>query len=84
MTDIEKNNSVELSEEELKMAAGGASRYKPLTERPGFIIYKVVRGDTLIRIAKAHKCTENDLLLWNPKITNRNEIYAGEYIYIKA
>ena len=81
MTDIEKN---ELSAEEMSQASGGANRYKPLTDRPGFIIYKVRRGDTLIKIAKAHNCTEKDLMLWNPKITNRNEIYADEYLYIRA
>ena len=49
-----------------------------------FIIYQIVKGDTLIRIAARFHCTVNDILKWNPKITNRSLIYAGDYLYIKA
>ncbi len=84
MTEIDKNEALELSAEEMNDVAGGANRYKRLAEKPGFIIYKVVRGDNLTKIARAFNCTQNELLLWNPKITNKNQIYAGEYLYIRA
>ena len=81
MTNFEDTMAVELSDAELNEVAGGA--YKPLPAKAGFKVYKIQRGDNLTKIARAHKCTVNDLLAWNPKIKNRNLIYAGDYLYIK-
>ena len=47
-----------------------------------FFIYQIVKGDTLGKIAKRFGTTVNKLLAANPKIKNRNLIYAGDYIYI--
>ena len=84
MSEFENMEALELSMEEMDQAAGGASRYKPLSQKAGFIIYKVQRGDTLTRIAAAHRCTVADIMRWNPKITNKSRIYANEYLYIRA
>lgn len=81
MTDYENLEAVELNLEDLDLATGG---YKRPAEKAGFIIYQIVKGDTLIRIAARFHCTVNDILKWNPKITNRSLIYAGDYLYIKA
>ena len=82
MSEFENNPAVELSMEELNAAAGGA--FKKLAEKEGFIVYKIQKGDNLNRIAIAHHCTVRDLLKWNPKITNKNLIIVGDYLYIKA
>ena len=84
MSEFENMEALELSMDELDQAAGGASRYNRLAEKAGFIIYKVKKGDSLSKIAAAHRCTVADLLRWNPKITNKNRIYANEYLYILA
>ena len=72
----------ELSAEQMTEVAGGAFRMLP--EKEGFIVYKIVSSDTLTRIAQRYRCTVNDLLRWNPKITNKNLIYTGDYLYIRA
>lgn len=66
--------------DELEDVAGG---YKRPAEKEGFIIYQISKGDNLTKIGKRFGCTVNDLLRWNPKIKNRNLIYAGDYLYIK-
>ena len=73
--------AIELKAEEMNEAAGGA---KKLTPKVGFIIYQIKKGDTLSRIAAAYGCTVNDLLKWNPRITNKNLIIAGDYLYIRG
>ena len=73
-------NMKEMSVEELGEVAGGYTKPK---EKTGFIIYQVRKGDTLSKIARAHGCTERELMAWNPKITNKNRIYANEYLYIR-
>ena len=77
---IENFEAVELSIEEMNEIAGG---YKPMAAKRGFTQIQIKKGDTLTRIARAHKCTVADLLKWNPQIKNRNLIYAGAYLYIK-
>lgn len=77
----EEIRNPELNENEMEQISGG---YKRLPERDGFIVYKIMPADTLTRIALRYKCTVNDLLLWNPKITNKNLIYSGDYLYIRA
>ena len=81
MTEFENLEAVELSLDELAKIDGG---YKRPAERSGFIIYQIKKGDNLTRIAKAHGCSVNDLLKWNPKITDKSLIYAGDYLYIRA
>ncbi len=76
-----ENNAIELSLEELDQIGGG---YKKPAAKAGFIIYQIKKGENLTRIASAHQCSINDLLRWNPKITNKNVIYAGDYLYIKV
>ena len=75
-----ENNAIELSLEELDKIGGG---YKRPSEKNGYTIYKIQKGDNLTKIAKNHGCSINDLLKWNPKITDKNKIYAGDYLYIK-
>ena len=77
---IENYEAVELSIEEMDAISGG---YKPMAAKRGFTQIQIKKGDTLTRIAKAHKCTVADLMKWNPQIKNRNLIYAGAYLYIK-
>lgn len=75
----------ELENKELTLEAmeGVAGGYKKPDEKPGFIIYKIRKGDNLYRIAKANNCSVNDLLRWNPKISDKNVIYYDDYLYIK-
>ena len=77
----EEIRNAELNENEMEQISGG---YKRLPEKEGFIVYKIMPSDTLTRIALRYKCTVNDLLRWNPKITNKNLIYTGDYLYIRA
>ena len=74
------SNINEVNFEELEAVSGGA--YKPLTPKPGYIVYQIQRGDTLGRIAKAHNTTVARLMKENPKIVDMNLIYAGDYLYI--
>lgn len=82
MTDFENMEAVELNAEEMNEVAGGA--FKALPAKTGFIVYRIQKGENLTRIAKKYKCTVSQLLSWNPKITDKNIIYAGDYIYVKA
>ncbi len=80
MSEFENMEAVELSLNEMEQIGGG---YKKPAAKKGYIIYQIKKGDNLTRIANAHKCTVNDLMRWNPKITDKNKIYAGDYLYIK-
>ena len=80
MSEFENFEAIELNLEDLDLATGG---YKRPKDKEGFQIYQIKRGDTLGRLATSFGCTVKDLLKWNPKITNRNLIYAGDYLYIK-
>ena len=75
-----ENEAIELSLEELEKIGGG---YKKPAEKAGFEIYQIQKRDNLTRIANKFHCSINDLLRWNPKITNKNLIYAGDYLYIR-
>ncbi len=70
----------ELNMEEMGEVAGG---YKKPPEKAGFIIYQIQKGDALSKIARKFNTTEALIMSWNPKITNKNLIYAGDYLYIK-
>ena len=74
------DNIFELTAEEMDLVSGG---YKRPPEKDGFIIYQISKGENLTRIANAHKCTVNEILVWNPKIKDKNKIYAGDYLYLK-
>ena len=80
MTEFENMEAIELNLEDLDLATGG---YKKPAEKNGYIIYQIKKGDNLTRIANNFKCTVKDLLNWNPKITNKSLIFAGDYLYIK-
>ena len=80
MTEFE-NKATELTPDELSGIGGG---YRKPAEKAGFIIYQIRKGDTLTRIAERHDCSVAELLRWNPQITDRNRIYAGDYLYIRA
>ncbi len=84
MTEFEHINAVELNAEEMNQAVGGVNRYKALPPKDGFFAYKVAKGDTLGKIARENGCTVRDLMAWNPKITNANQIYVNEFLYIRG
>ena len=46
--------------------------------------YKVVKGDTLSKIAKNYSTTVNNLMKLNPQIKNKNLIYVGQVITISG
>ena len=71
---------LELNVEELNEIAGG---YRKPAEKFGYIIYLIQRGDTLGKIARMFGTTQKRIMSWNPKIVNKNKIYAGDFIYIK-
>ena len=75
-----ENENMELNLEALEGVEGG---YKRPPEKAGYVIYQIVKGDNLSKIAVKFHTTVKDLLAWNPKITNKNLIYAGDYLYIK-
>ena len=70
----------ELNMEEMGQVAGG---YTKPAEKAGFIIYQIQKGDTLTKIANRYHTTVALIMSWNPKITNKNLINAGDYLYIK-
>lgn len=80
MEELESKLVVELDLEALESVEGG---YKRLKEKKGYIIYQISKGDTLRKIAKHFGVSVTKILQWNPKITNKNLIYAGDYLYIK-
>ncbi|MBR3334995.1 MAG: LysM peptidoglycan-binding domain-containing protein [Clostridia bacterium] len=47
-------------------------------------MYQIVRGDTLIKIAKRNNTTVDKIMAVNPELVNRSYIVAGCYIYIPA
>ena len=71
----------ELNQNDMNEVSGG--RYQPLPEKTGFFQYHIQPGDNLIKIAKRFNTTESLIMTWNPKIKNKNLIYAGDYLYIK-
>jgi len=63
----------EVSLEEMNETAGGAGSKK--------VVYTVVRGDTLTKIARRYGVTVNQLVVWN-NIENANLIFPGQKIVI--
>ena len=71
---------LKLNVEEMNEIAGG---YRKPAEKFGYVIYQIKRGDTLGKIARMFGTTQKKNMSYNPKIVNKNKIYAGDYIYIK-
>ena len=81
MSEFENMEAMELSLDEMDKVAGGA--FKPLDPKKGYVVYQIVKGDTLNKIARKFNVTVEDILKWNKKIVDKNKIYYGDYIYIK-
>lgn len=79
--------NMELNLNEMEDVTGGRNKggydKKPGAKR-GCKIYKVVHGDTLIKIANRYGTTVDRIMAVNPELTNKNFIVAGCYIYIPA
>ena len=73
MSEDMKNNVQEINPEELEQIAGGAGS--------NYIIYTVVKGDCLNKIAKRYNVTVDDLVRWN-KIANPRLILVGQKLKI--
>lgn len=80
MSETENKTLNELDADRLEAVTGG---YRKPPEKPGFFIYQIQKGDKLSRLATRFCCTVEDIMSWNPKIPDRNTIYAGDYLYIK-
>ena len=63
----------EVNLEEMAATAGGAGSKK--------VVYTVVRGDTLTKIARRYGVTVNQLIVWN-NIENANLIFPGQKIIL--
>ena len=70
----------ELSLTELEKVSGG--KYPVLPKKAGYKVYQVQPGDTMYKLAKHNKTTEDKLMACNPQITDKNLLRAGQYIYI--
>ena len=77
--------NMELNLGEMEAVTGGERHFEPKPDKKGFIQYKVVAGDTLIRIAAKFNIKNwKDILDWNPHIdTKTYMIRVGEYLWIK-
>ncbi len=80
-------DNMELNLNEMEAVTGGKNEggyaKKPGAKR-GCTIYKIVHGDTLIRIAQRNNTTVDKIMAVNPELINKNFIVAGCYIYIPA
>ena len=65
----------ELSLNEMETVSGGTGEDKR------YIIYTIVKGDTLPKIAHRYSISADDLAYWN-NITDRNLIYVGQKLRI--
>ena len=73
-TNKHTNEAIYYSVNELEQAAGGAATR--------YIIYKVVKGDNLTKIANRNNTTVAKIMSVNPELTSANFIVSGLYIYI--
>ena len=79
--------NMELNMNEMEQVVGGKNEggyEKKPGEKKGCTIYQIVRGDTLIKIAKRNNTTVDKIMAVNPELVNRSYIVAGCYIYIPA
>ncbi len=70
---MEKN--INLTDEELDKVAGGTGAQQ-------YVLYTVVKGDTLGEIAGRCRTTVQFLMQINPEITDKNKIKIGQKILI--
>lgn len=61
-----------------------SSSAAPVSVPAGSGIYVVVSGDTMAKIAAKHSMTLDNLLSLNPQVKNKNLIYVGQKIVVKA
>ena len=74
MSEEMKNNMQEVNPEMMEEAAGGAAGGR-------WIVYTVVKGDSLSRIGTRYHVTVNDLARWN-HIANPRLILVGQKLKI--
>ncbi len=70
---MEETKATTITDAEAAAAAGGGTA--------GLVPYRIVRGDTLTKIARRFGTTVDALVEIN-HIKNRNRIYAGDIIYV--
>ena len=70
----EEFKAVELNENEMAEAAGGARQAR-------WISYTIVRGDTITKIANRYHVTKSQLIQWN-NIADLDKIVAGHKLRI--
>ena len=78
-------NNMELNLNEMEEVVGGKNEggfLKKPAARTGRKIYRIVHGDTLIKIAHRHNTTVDKLMAINPELKRRNFIVSGCYIYL--
>jgi bacteriocin-like protein len=77
------DNMKELNMNEMNNVVGGSGgSARPLPAKSGCIVYQIVRGDTLGKIARRYGTTAERIKAVNTTIHNLNDITAGYYIYI--
>ena len=75
----------ELNVNEMEEAAGGrGGSRRMLPDKAHYVVYRIQKGDTLIRIANRFGTTADYLKKINPTIKDKNDITAGFYIYVPA
>ena len=74
MSEEMKNNMQEINPEVMEEAAGGAAGGR-------WIVYTVVKGDSLSRIGTRYHVTVDDLVRWN-RIANPRLILVGQKLKI--
>ena len=80
-------NNMELNLNEMEEVVGGKNEggfLKKPAACTGRKIYRIVHGDTLIKIAHRHNTTVDKLMAINPELKSRNFIVSGCYIYVPA
>jgi membrane-bound lytic murein transglycosylase D len=59
------------------------SKEKDLNPSPGFIKYKVVKGDYIERIAKKYKTVPNEIYKDNPRLSKKKYLQIGQVIVVR-
>ncbi|MDR1695757.1 MAG: transglycosylase SLT domain-containing protein [Endomicrobium sp.] len=75
---------------ELKIPAGSKAKFleniakvKDLNPSPGFVKYKVVKGDYIEKIAAKYKTTVKEVYKDNPKIAKKKYLQVGQILTIR-
>ena len=77
--------NMELKLNEMEQVTGGKNEggyAKKPAEKKGCKIYKIVHGDTLIKIANRNHTTVEKIMAVNPELKKAGFIVSGCYIYI--